>query len=229
MAVSSFQSPTIFSSTSISGFQCRSDPDLVGSPIGGSSRRRVNATAGISSSFTGDGGLSSRILRFPPNFVRQLSIKARRNCSNIGVAQIVAAKWSNNPASGLPSAAAAAASSVSAVSSSAAAAAASSAATASAPAATVPPVVLKGVDEEVVVAEGIREIGSVQLKDLTDSKPSFLSSDGSLTVHAGTSKLDPFSICKSFHWRHFSLGFLCNSYQILLEINGFMMFTQVKD
>lgn len=182
MAVSSFQCPTIFSSSSISGFQCRSDPDLVGSPVGGSSRRRVNVTAGIGSSF-GDGGLSSRILRFPPNFVRQLSIKARRNCSNIGVAQIVAAKWSNNPASGLPSAAAAASnSSASAVSSAAAAAAA-----ASAPAATVPPVVLKGVDEEVVVAEGIREIGSVQLEDLTNKKPSFLSSDGSLTVHAGTS------------------------------------------
>lgn len=127
------------------------------------------------------------ILRFPPNFVRQLSIKARRNCSNIGVAQIVAAKWSNNPASGLPSAAAAA-SSASAVSSTAAAAAASSAAAAAA-SATFPPVVLESIDEEVVVAEGIREIGSVQLKD---SKPSFLSSDGSLTVHAGTSGLDPF-------------------------------------
>nr|BAH57133.1 AT3G01120 [Arabidopsis thaliana] len=153
MAVSSFQCPTIFSSSSISGFQCRSDPDLVGSPVGGSSRRRVHASAGISSSFTGDAGLSSRILRFPPNFVRQLSIKARRNCSNIGVAQIVAAKWSNNPSSAAPVAAA-------------------------------PPVVLKSVDEEVVVAEeGIREkIGSVQL---TDSKHSFLSSDGSLTVHAG--------------------------------------------
>ncbi|XP_020600256.1 probable cystathionine gamma-synthase 2 [Phalaenopsis equestris] len=36
------------------------------------------------------------ILRFPPNFVRQLSNKARRNCSNIGVAQIVAASWSND-------------------------------------------------------------------------------------------------------------------------------------
>ncbi|VVA96112.1 unnamed protein product [Arabis nemorensis] len=179
MAVSSFQCPTIFSSISISGFQCRSDPDLVGSPIGGSSRRRVNATSGISSSFTGDGGLSSRILRFPPNFVRQLSIKARRNCSNIGVAQIVAAKWSNDPSSELPSAAAAK-KSVSAVSSSAASAAAS------APTAAVPPVVLKSVDEEVLVAEeeeGVREIDSVQLND--SKPPSFLSSDGSLTVHAG--------------------------------------------
>lgn len=40
-------------------------------------------------------GLSSLIFRFPPNFVRQLSVKKRRNCSNIGVAQIVAASWAN--------------------------------------------------------------------------------------------------------------------------------------
>ncbi|KAG9137940.1 hypothetical protein Leryth_020763 [Lithospermum erythrorhizon] len=40
-------------------------------------------------------GMSSLMLRFPPNFVRQLSTKARRNCSNIGVAQIVAASWSD--------------------------------------------------------------------------------------------------------------------------------------
>uniref|UniRef100_A0ACD5WZ16 Uncharacterized protein n=1 Tax=Avena sativa TaxID=4498 RepID=A0ACD5WZ16_AVESA len=52
-------------------------------------------------SFAGDnsGALTSAtILRFPPNFVRQLSTKARRNCSNIGVAQIVAAAWSDRPA-----------------------------------------------------------------------------------------------------------------------------------
>lgn len=36
------------------------------------------------------------ILRFPPNFVRQLSTKSRRNCSNIGVAQIAASSWSNS-------------------------------------------------------------------------------------------------------------------------------------
>ncbi|KAK1433231.1 hypothetical protein QVD17_10140 [Tagetes erecta] len=58
---------------------------------------------------------SSLILRFPPNFVRQLSNKARRNCSNIGVAQIVAASWSNNqPPSSAAEAAAASAASVSA-------------------------------------------------------------------------------------------------------------------
>ncbi|KAK1260495.1 hypothetical protein QJS04_geneDACA023384 [Acorus gramineus] len=47
--------------------------------------------------------MSLLIFRFPPNFVRQLSTKARRNCSNIGVAQIVAASWANNgpsPATG---------------------------------------------------------------------------------------------------------------------------------
>ncbi|KAG6557210.1 hypothetical protein Mapa_001137 [Marchantia paleacea] len=38
------------------------------------------------------------ILRFPPNFVRQLSIKARRNCGNIGVAQVVAASATDLPA-----------------------------------------------------------------------------------------------------------------------------------
>jgi cystathionine gamma-synthase len=61
------------------------------------------ATLSFSSppSFAGDnsGALTSAtILRFPPNFVRQLSTKARRNCSNIGVAQIVAAAWSDRPA-----------------------------------------------------------------------------------------------------------------------------------
>lgn len=43
-------------------------------------------------------GLSWLIFKFPPNFVCQLSTKARRNCSNIGVAQIVAASWSENQA-----------------------------------------------------------------------------------------------------------------------------------
>jgi cystathionine gamma-synthase len=38
-----------------------------------------------------------RIPRLPPNIVRQLSIKARRNCSNIGVAQVVAASATDRP------------------------------------------------------------------------------------------------------------------------------------
>ncbi|XP_010525099.1 PREDICTED: cystathionine gamma-synthase 1, chloroplastic [Tarenaya hassleriana] len=41
------------------------------------------------------------------------------------------------------------------------------------------------VDGEDVVAEGVRDLGSVQLEGLADLKPSFLCSDGSLTVHAG--------------------------------------------
>lgn len=47
------------------------------------------------------------ITRFPPNFVRQASIKARRNCSNIGVAQVVAASATdcNTPASAVAAAA----------------------------------------------------------------------------------------------------------------------------
>ena len=43
-------------------------------------------------------GLSSRSVffdvRFPLIFVRQFSTKARKNCGNIGVAQVVAASWS---------------------------------------------------------------------------------------------------------------------------------------
>ncbi|KAE9466590.1 hypothetical protein C3L33_01504, partial [Rhododendron williamsianum] len=81
-----------------SPFECRSDPDFSGAPRpeNASSGRKIGA-GGVRS--YGGGGLSSSlILRFPPNFVRQLSTKARRNCSNIGVAQVVAASWSNNPA-----------------------------------------------------------------------------------------------------------------------------------
>lgn len=58
----------------------------------------LNKKASGSGSFASYGGLSSAlILKFPPNFVRQLSTKARRNCSNIGVAQVVAASWANSP------------------------------------------------------------------------------------------------------------------------------------
>ncbi|MBA0755304.1 hypothetical protein Gogos_021154 [Gossypium gossypioides] len=113
-----------------SSFECRPDPDFSSAPIGDKPRlassRRVTASSlcagGISSR-----GLSSLIFRFPPNFVRQLSIKARRNCSNIGVAQIVAASWSN----------------------------------------------------------GCIDNGSVQIGGSDNSTTTFLSSDGSITVHAG--------------------------------------------
>ncbi|KAK3042380.1 hypothetical protein RJ639_002426 [Escallonia herrerae] len=74
-------------------FECRSDPDYAGTtrPDHPSSARFATACK------SPPGGLSSLILRFPPNFARQLSTKARRNCGNIGVAQVVAASWSATP------------------------------------------------------------------------------------------------------------------------------------
>ncbi|CAL9014393.1 unnamed protein product [Prunus brigantina] len=118
---------------------------------------RVDATAPFH-------GLSSLIFRFPPNFVRQLSTKARRNCSNIGVAQIVAASWSNNNSnSGIPAAPSATA--------------VDAAATAAIP---VDPAKLSAGGDEVVFEN------DVQLEALPDLKEaSFLSSDGSLAIHAG--------------------------------------------
>lgn len=169
MAVSSSPCPRVFSS-----FECRSDPDFSASARFEKPRisYRGGASAAAFSASSTYGGISSLIFKFPPNFVRQLSIKARRNCSNIGVAQVVAASWSNNSASGSPSPAAAA----SATSAAAAAAAAS--------AAPAPPVVVSAGDEEVVGVDGLN---NVQLEDLADLKDesSFLSSDGSLAIHAG--------------------------------------------
>ncbi|XVF60579.1 hypothetical protein PTKIN_Ptkin08bG0059200 [Pterospermum kingtungense] len=161
MAVSSCSFyPRVFNA--YSSFECRSDPDFSGARVGDKPRvgstRRVTASSFCTGGIVG-GGLSSLIFRFPPNFVRQLSIKARRNCSNIGVAQIVAASWSNGPASGSPS--------------SAAAAAAQAAATA------VP------VADDVAIVEGCIDNGSVQIGGSDNSMTSFLSSDGSITVHAG--------------------------------------------
>ncbi|OMP03550.1 Cys/Met metabolism, pyridoxal phosphate-dependent enzyme [Corchorus olitorius] len=157
--------PRVFNA--YSSFECRSDPDFSGASVGDKPRigstRRVTAASFCTGGGIGGAGLSSLIFRFPPNFVRQLSVKARRNCSNIGVAQIVAASWSNGPASGSPSSAAAAA----------AQAAAASAAT------TVP------VSNDVTVVDGCTDNGSVQIGGSDNSKTSFLSSDGSITVHAG--------------------------------------------
>ncbi|XP_039016721.1 cystathionine gamma-synthase 1, chloroplastic-like isoform X1 [Hibiscus syriacus] len=157
MAVSSSSfSPRVFNA--YSSFECRPDPDFSGAPIGDKPRvscsRRVTASSlyagGVSTR-----GLSSLIFRFPPNFVRQLSIKARRNCSNIGVAQIVAASWSNGPASDSPSPAAAAA----------------------AAAVTV--------NDDVTNVEDCTDNRSVQIGGSDNSATSFLRSDGSITVHAG--------------------------------------------
>lgn len=162
MAISSC--PTVFPS-----FECRSDPDFSGRVPprhdcpGAGLRRRPNSLSQGSTGY----GLSSLIFRFPPNFVRQLSTKARRNCSNIGVAQIVAASWSNNKAaSGIPPAAKALDAAAAAIS---------------------PPEVSPVAEEEVVVLDnGSCSDPNVQIQDLTHAKyASFLSSDGSVAVHAG--------------------------------------------
>ncbi|XP_030466457.2 cystathionine gamma-synthase 1, chloroplastic [Syzygium oleosum] len=153
-------------------FECRSDPDFRSPPRpesaghGRFSCRPDSARRAALSS----GGLSSLIFRFPPNFVRQLSTKARRNCSNIGVAQVVAASWSNNngpapsasaaPGGGAPSPAAA---------------------IAGAAAAPVVPAL-----DFVAGGEALAVDGDVLSEDLgTHGESSFLSSDGSLAVHAG--------------------------------------------
>ncbi|KAL6518944.1 cAMP-dependent protein kinase regulatory subunit Cgs1 [Orobanche hederae] len=106
-------------------------------------------------------------LKFPPNFVRQLSNKGRRNCSNIGVAQVVAASWSNNQG----------------VSSYTPAAEAVDAA-----AVALAPVDIENVAEPVVAVDKDLYCNgeNVQIEGLTHFKyASFLNSDGSVAIHAG--------------------------------------------
>lgn len=159
MAVSSF-------ARAFPSFECRSDPDFSRPeiPSGGFSGKPQSA---ILRGGAAAHGLSSLILRFPPNFVRQLSNKARRNCSNIGVAQVVAASWSNNQgASGSTPAAKAV----------------------DAAAAAVAPVEVEtGAENVVAAAEDPCCNGeNVQVEGLPHSKyASFLKSDGSLAIHAG--------------------------------------------
>ncbi|RVW30475.1 Cystathionine gamma-synthase 1, chloroplastic [Vitis vinifera] len=99
-------------------FECRSEPDFCGGPhrpeaFASGGRFSGKASSVPSHQIFGASALSSLIFRFPPNFVRQLSTKARRNCSNIGVAQVVAASWSaDSAAAAAASASAAAAASV---------------------------------------------------------------------------------------------------------------------
>ncbi|KVH92722.1 Cys/Met metabolism, pyridoxal phosphate-dependent enzyme [Cynara cardunculus var. scolymus] len=148
-------------------FECRSDPDFSGGIPRRDGGRFFCKLGGVS----GNGTIGmSLILRFPPNFVRQLSNKARRNCSNIGVAQIVAASWSNNQPI---SSAAAGGKAVDAAASSSAV---------SAP-------IVAGED---VVNNNDKDLGSsngsplVQFEALENvHKPSFLKSDGSVAIHAG--------------------------------------------
>ena len=94
--------------------------------------------------------------------MRQLSTKSRRNCSNIGVAQVVAASWSTNPSASVPPPTAAVV--------------------------DAPPIEINDGDPTVVNG-GVNppcNINSVQLPSLIDSKTtSFLTSDGSIAIHAG--------------------------------------------
>ncbi|WMV18715.1 hypothetical protein MTR67_012100 [Solanum verrucosum] len=148
-------------------FQCRSDPDFSGGvPRLDLPNAGVRFSGKVNSLSRGASvhGMSSLILRFPPNFVRQLSVKARRNCSNIGVAQVVAASWSNNHASPDFTPAAKAVDT----------------------AAIAPFDITTGDEEGAVVEDSARADRNVQIEDLTDVKySSFLSSDGSIAIHAG--------------------------------------------
>ncbi|PHU01151.1 Cystathionine gamma-synthase 1, chloroplastic [Capsicum chinense] len=107
---------------------------------------------------------------FPPNFVRQLSVKARRNCSNLGLAQVVAALWSNIHASPdfIPTAKAV-----------------------DATAAIAPLDITTGDKEMAVVENSPCAARPVQIEDLTGvNYSSFLSSDGSIAIHAGERRKD---------------------------------------
>ncbi|CAO2816319.1 unnamed protein product [Amaranthus hypochondriacus] len=165
MAVSSTSCARVFLP-----FECRPDPkfsSIINTDIpssGSGNHRRTFSSAAGASSFFGSSRISSLILRFPPNFVRQLSTKARRNCSNIGVAQVVAASWSNNsadsanPSGGVPAATAVDAAAIAAVDA---------------------PVDLN--DDAPVVDDDVKTNSSGVVEFSYD----FLSSDGSLTIHAG--------------------------------------------
>ncbi|KAI8541669.1 hypothetical protein RHMOL_Rhmol08G0080100 [Rhododendron molle] len=158
MAVSS-----TFARVFTSPFECRSDPDFSGAPRPENASSGRTIGAGGARSYGGRGMSSSLILRFPPNFVRQLSTKARRNCSNIGVAQVVAASWSNNPAAAAPAAKAVDAAS----------------------AALAPVEVATGVEEGVLGEESCCN-GVKKIESLSDEKSySFLSCAGSIAIHAG--------------------------------------------
>ncbi|CAI9109736.1 OLC1v1009614C1 [Oldenlandia corymbosa var. corymbosa] len=163
---------------SLRSFECRTDPDFSGRfprpeiPTSGASRFSCKAGGGSASRGLSVHGLSSSLIyRFPPNFVRQLSTKARRNCSNIGVAQIVAASWSNKELDNTPSPPA-----VKAVDAAAAAS-------------FVAPVAenVTGVEEDVAAVVDSVLGENVQPEDLTDDVgySSFLTSRGSMAIHAG--------------------------------------------
>ncbi|KAL8545982.1 hypothetical protein ACS0TY_005916 [Phlomoides rotata] len=152
-------------------FKCRTDPDFSAPEIPSAGCHRFSGKSG-STCFRGTlaaHGLSSLILKFPPNFVRQLSIKARRNCSNIGVAQVVAASWSNNQTSSGCTPAGKAVDAVAA-------------------AATTSPVEVETGYKEVVPAaeDALCNNDNVKLNGSPSCEyASFLNSDGSVAIHAG--------------------------------------------
>ncbi|KAK1351423.1 Cys/Met metabolism, pyridoxal phosphate-dependent enzyme [Heracleum sosnowskyi] len=148
MAVSSCYAMRAFPS-----FECRSDPEFHGQEIPTSGGRLKSGPTHLSF------GLSSMILRFPPDFVRQLSNKARRNCSNIGVAQVVAASWSNKQP---PQSAAAAVASVEAAIGTA----------------------YCKKNENIIDSNKNNDSSVVDVQPQVNPL-SFLSSDGSLAIHAG--------------------------------------------
>ncbi|XP_042484388.1 cystathionine gamma-synthase 1, chloroplastic-like [Macadamia integrifolia] len=152
-----------------SSFVCRPDPHFSGNPRPempsfSSSAKTKTGSLPIHGGSASSPFFSPLILKFPPNFVRQLSNKARRNCSNIGVAQVVAASWSNNSSSAVP-----------------------------ASATDVNPITTAPL-EDIQVVDGVQQVvdgdssncGShVQYKGSAALTASFLRSDGSLSVHAG--------------------------------------------
>ncbi|KAL2552283.1 Cystathionine gamma-synthase 1 [Forsythia ovata] len=140
-------------------FNCRSDPDFSRPDIPSSGGKFSSKS--LSPHSLSSHGMSSLIFKFPPNFVRQLSTKARRNCSNIGVAQVAAASWSNNQST-TPAAAAKAVDAASAI-------------------------VPAGVEEVFSAVENTCCNGdNVQFEGLPPFKyASFLNSDGSIAIHAG--------------------------------------------
>ncbi|KAJ4962103.1 hypothetical protein NE237_022013 [Protea cynaroides] len=149
-----------------SSFDCRPDPHFSTNPPRPGTKNESQSLpfrgGSASSPFFSSG--RSLILKFPPNFVRQLSTKARRNCSNIGVAQFVAASWSNNPSSAEPAST-----------------------TAVNPTTAAPLEDINVFDGAQQVVDGDFGNGSshVQFKGSAALKASFLRSDGSLSVHAG--------------------------------------------
>ncbi|KAM0936447.1 putative cystathionine gamma-synthase [Dioscorea sansibarensis] len=131
---------------------------------GGPDKPSACLRPGSSASLRQLGFSSALILRFPPNFVRQLSTKARRNCSNIGVAQIVAASWSNNTNPVPPP----------------------SAAASDGPLAAVPLAADADAAATAVVFDGIGSLSqSADGPKAAASASAIFSSDGSLAVHAG--------------------------------------------